>query len=176
MFTFKSIKTEWPFWAGALLATALAASIATYFDNILAYILLIGATSLAGDLIYATLRWSTDYRTPWFIRTKSWLSWKWERFAAPLQYLKTPSGKYQLVRPIGWDFFEIYNAQGRLVGTEQVIDWNMSNVNLEDDRPENVQVLEKPASRSYQLSWFARWRSSKAIFVAEIMKVIEDRH
>jgi len=164
MYLLKSINVQWLFYAGLALIAAVAAA---WTNSVVGYAVALGFTLLAADTLHATLRWHHDYRVPRLIAFKEAAEARWERFASPVLFMQTASRRFQLARPCGLDFFEIFDQKGNLVGIEQEIDWNMSNDNPADDHPSNVEVIEKSPEKPYRLSWLARWRSRDAIEQAQ---------
>ena len=65
-----------------------------------------------------------------------------ERKTAPAT--KNPEEKGVFLRWVGWDFAEVYDWRGRLLGHRQIIDWNMTSDDPEY-HPEEVKIIFTPA-------------------------------
>ena len=121
------------------------------------------------DFTVAAVRFQRHhYLGPIFERTIGWRVGRWwDRFSSPARFMLTCDNSHKLARSYSLDFFEIFDEDGYLLGTEQEIDWKMSNTDPMDDHPSNVQVIKTSAEKPYRLSWLARRRSREAFAEAK---------
>ncbi len=76
------------------------------------------------DFTVAAVRFQHHhYSGPIFERTIGWRIGRWwDQFSSPVMFMPTCDYRHKLARSYGLDFFEIFDEDGNLLGTEQEID------------------------------------------------------
>jgi hypothetical protein len=91
--------------------------------------------------------------------TTSFRRW-WNDFSTPAT-IGTFEGQPVLNRWMLMDFRHIYDPTGRLIATEQEIDWSATDFNWRPGDPRHIEMIITRLDGSEHLSWFARLRSPK---------------
>jgi hypothetical protein len=110
--------------------------------------------------------WHTAYvfplptKYPWVVRKYEDLRDWWSKVSEPAR-IGTFEGRAVLERWVFGDFRYIYNYDGRLVATEQIIDWSSTDPDWRVGDPEDVERCVTHFDGSERLSWLARLRSPK---------------
>lgn len=84
----------------------------------------------------------------------------WEKVSQPA-HIGLFEGKSVLERWEVCDFRSIYDNNGRLIATEQTINWSDTDPDWRPRDPEDIQIIVRRYDGSERLPWIARLRSPK---------------
>jgi hypothetical protein len=96
----------------------------------------------------------------WAVRKYDDIRDWWKKVSQPA-YIGTFEGKSVLKRCVFYDFRYIYDHTGRLIATEQTINWSDTDPNWRPGDEHDVEIIVNRYDKGEGLPWLARLRSPK---------------
>jgi hypothetical protein len=163
-FTWNNIRFQWAVVGLTAMLTAIAVGyIVEYFSSIW-WTGVATSTTLtvvfSAPFIFAALHSLPPAQEPWIVQKYGDLSFWWKDFTRPAS-IGMFNGKAVYERWDLHDFRRIFDHTGRLIASEQTINWSSIDMDWNPGDPEDIQIIITPYKTDEGLSWLALRRSPK---------------
>lgn len=163
-FTWNNIRFQWTVVGLVAMLAAIAAGYTVEHFSPIGWVGTFTSTALtvvfSAPFIFAAIVFPLPMQEPWIVQKYGDLSFWWKDFTQPAS-IGMFDGKAVYERWDLYDFRRIFDHTGRLIATEQTINWSSIDMDWNPGDPEDIQIIVTPNKTDEGLSWLALRRSHK---------------